>query len=330
MQKFFKLPLDVRISFFTVILMMASLCYVLWPIWSTRMDYTFGMITPMFVAFIVYDRKEHIFKYFFDECAQSENSSGFAKLFFNLFFGSMITFSLLVYFLFGFIYFMTKNAGAPIYGMTIGASFAAFALCFFASSQNIHGQIKPIKERLNFVKLFIFPCFIWLISAPLFGAVESFISLKLLAIVAQITCFVMNFLGFSVELKGNVIEFPTGSVGVADACSGIRSLTACIFAGSFLAAAMLDKFWKKIALIALSMVFAFFCNLLRALFLSFWAYENGSESIGGEVHDIAGYAVLGLTVVGLLCFVYLFQINPVPKELREENSKKDKKEKPQE
>jgi len=330
MQKFFKLPLDVRISFITAVVMMTSLCYVLWPIWSTRMDYTFGMITPLFVAFIIYDRKDKIFKYFFDENSENKKSSGLIKAFFNMFFGSMIACSLLVYFLFGFIYFMTKNAGAPIYGMTIGATFTAFALCYFASSKNIHGQIKPINERLDFIKLFIFPCFIWLISAPLFGAVESFISLKLLGIVAHITYNVMNFLGFTLELKGNVIEFPNGSVGVADACSGIRSLTACIFAGSFLAAAMLDKFWKKAALIALSMVFAFFCNLLRALFLSFWAYENGPESISGTVHDIAGYAVLGMTVVGLLCFVYLFQINPVPKELRgkeaspkEEESKQD-------
>ena len=100
---------------------------------------------------------------------------------------------------------------------------------------------------------------------------------------------IMDSLGFIVELKGNTISFPTGTVGVADACSGIRSLTACLFAGSFLAAAMLDKLWKKIALVGVSMFFAFLFNLVRALFLSFWAYENGSDSISGFVHDAAGY-----------------------------------------
>ncbi|MFR6034836.1 MAG: archaeosortase/exosortase family protein [Bacilli bacterium] len=32
----------------------------------------------------------------------------------------------------------------------------------------------------------------------------------------------MDFLGYIVTLRGNVIEFPSGSVGVADACSGIK------------------------------------------------------------------------------------------------------------
>lgn len=97
-------------------------------------------------------------------------------------------------------------------------------------------------------------------------------------------------------------------MGVADACSGIRSFTACLFAGSFLAAVFLDKLWKKIGLVASAVGFAFFTNLLRSLFLTAWAYNYGPEAIEGMVHDIAGYAVLGLTVVGLLCLLPLFNL----------------------
>jgi exosortase/archaeosortase family protein len=51
------------------------------------------------------------------------------------------------------------------------------------------------------------------------------------------------------------------------------------------------------------MLFAFASNLGRSLFLTAWAYNHGPEAIEGAVHDIAGYAVLGITVVGLLCFL---------------------------
>ena len=97
-------------------------------------------------------------------------------------------------------------------------------------------------------------------------------------------------------------------VGVEQACSGIRSLTGCLFAGSFLAAVFLDKLWKKAALVAAAMVFAFLTNLLRSLFLTSWAYRYGHEAIEGTVHDIAGFSILGLTVVGLLLLLPLFQI----------------------
>ena len=55
---------------------------------------------------------------------------------------------------------------------------------------------------------------------------------------------VFSLLGYPLIQEGNVLVLPLGQVGVADACSGIRSLTGCLFAGSFLAAVFLDKFWK--------------------------------------------------------------------------------------
>jgi exosortase/archaeosortase family protein len=97
-------------------------------------------------------------------------------------------------------------------------------------------------------------------------------------------------------------------VGVAEACSGIRSLTGCLFAGSFLAAVFLDRFWKKAALVGAALVLAFLTNLARSLFLTAWAYRRGPAAIEGPVHDIAGYAVLGLTTLGLLGLIQLFNL----------------------
>jgi len=97
-----------------------------------------------------------------------------------------------------------------------------------------------------------------------------------------------------------VLVLPSGLVGVEDACSGIRSLTGCLFAGSCLAAVFVERLWRKVLLVAVAMLLAMLTNLARSLFLTAWAYHYGPDAIAGTVHDVAGYAVLGLTVAGLL------------------------------
>jgi len=62
------------------------------------------------------------------------------------------------------------------------------------------------------------------------------------------------------------------------------------------------------------MVLAFLTNLGRSLFLTAWAYRYGPRAIEGTVHDVAGYAVLGLTVVALLCLLPLFNLQLAPRE----------------
>ena len=64
-----------------------------------------------------------------------------------------------------------------------------------------------------------------------------------------------------------------------EACSGIRSLTACLFAGSFLAAVYLKPFWKKLTLISMALILAILTNLFRSGFLTLWAYLYGAEAI---------------------------------------------------
>lgn len=167
------------------------------------------------------------------------------------------------------------------------------------------------EARFRVAALFIFPVLVWAISAPIVSAVESQISLFLLRKVVTVVAFTFDMLGYPLEQQGNVLMLPKGPVGVADACSGIRSLTACLFAGSFLGAAFFDKFWKKALLVAASMGFAFVMNLGRSLFLTGWAYAHGPDAISGTVHDAAGYAVLGLTCAGLLALVWLLNLKLV-------------------
>lgn len=317
--QFFRLPNDVVFAAFIILVMGAILTYFLSDVWSTREDYSFGYLMPLFCLYVLYDRWSKIYAYYASplDSAEKPSKGGAAGIAANLVFGAVGLAGVVSYAMFGFLHVAAQGRTPAIFPMTVGFSLTFFAVAFYASAKNSLGQAMPLRRRLSFLLLFVFPAFAWIISAPVFNLIESRISLFLLSKVAYVVLNVMDFLGYVVELRGNVIHFPSGSVGVADACSGIRSLTACLFAGSFLAAVFLDKFWKKVALVASSMVMAFLFNLVRALFLSFWAYENGADSIAGFVHDAAGYFVLGMTVVGLLLLLPLFSLNPVPEEFRD-------------
>lgn len=279
--------------------------------WSKKEDYSFGWLVPLFVIYVIYDRWPVIIAAL-QKCAGpgSPRAGGLHKWLFRLLVGCFLLFGA-VFFLLGAFY----RAGAgPSYPGTLAITIGTVGLVFGLLLTNTPGTSTPVRSnllgdaRVQLVALMIFPVMIWFVSAPMVSVIENQLSLFLLHKVVTVVSFVFDMLGMPVEQEGNVLVLPTGRVGVAEACSGIRSLTACLFAGSFLAAVFLNRLWKKITLVAVSMLFAFCTNLLRGLFLTAYAYYYGPESIEGTVHDVAGYAVLGLTVVGLLCLLPLFNL----------------------
>ncbi|MGK0456971.1 MAG: exosortase [Zhongshania aliphaticivorans] len=158
---------------------------------------------------------------------------------------------------------------------------------------------------------------VWLISAPLVSVLETKVRVFLLTKVTIVVFTLFDIMGFEIEREGNVLFLPQGRVGVEEACSGIYSLTACIFVGTFLAAVFLDRFWKKVLLVLAAMLLAILTNLMRSLFLTSWAYFYGPGAINdswilpligdiGTVHDVMGLAVLGITSICLLLMLPVF------------------------
>lgn len=280
--------------------------------WKTKEDYGFGWLVPAFVLFVVHDRWPRI-RAALKSCQQPEApraGSIVVHILTGLSYLSLVVGGLL--FLLGAFY--RAGAGSSFPGtlaITLGSIGVLLPLLFIntpvAPSTVLAGKWHE-DARVRVTALFVFPILVWLVSAPMVSVIESNLSVFLLNRVTSVVFFTFDVLGMPIEQRGNVLVLPTGEVGVADACSGIRSLTACLFAGSFLAAVFMDKLWKKVALVICSMLFAFLTNLLRGIFLTSWAYNYGPEAIEGTVHDAAGYIVLGLTVIGLLSLLPLFNL----------------------
>lgn len=284
--------------------------------WSTKEDYGFGWLVPAFVAFVVHDRWPKILAAIGDCAApgSARATGGAGWLLGFLTYAALAGGALL--FLVGALY----RAGAgPSYPGTLALSLGTGSLILpllllNAPEAPAATGAQPADTglftdaRVKLVSLFLFPALVWLVSAPMVSVIENNLSLFMLNRVASVVFFVFDTLGLAIEQQGNVLKLPLGDVGVEDACSGIRSFTACLFAGSFLAAVFLKSLGKKVGLVASAIVFAFITNIIRSLFLTAWAYNYGPAAIEGTVHDVAGYAVLGLTVIGLLCLLPLFNL----------------------
>jgi exosortase/archaeosortase family protein len=281
--------------------------------WQLKPDYAFGWLVPLFVVYLVHERWPKL-QGIFRAAAGPSPLPGWLRRACSATAGLALGGGLLL-FLLAALYRAGVGSTQPgSLMLAAGFSGVLLGMIYFNVPDGRVGEAAPTPgwralradARLQATMLFLFPALIWMLSAPLVSAVENAISLALLRKVVTVVFTVFNLLGYTLVQEGNVLILPRGSVGVADACSGIRSLTGCLFAGSFLAAVFLDRLWAKILLVGLAMVLAFLTNLLRSLFLTGWAYAYGSAAIEGSLHDATGYAVLGLTVVGLLVLLPLF------------------------
>lgn len=310
-----QLAADVSAPFLAALVLAAAyLGFVAWDQshwWRVKDDYSFGWLVPAFVVFVVYDRWPRITAAA-KACAAdgSPRAAGWHKWILRMLVGGMLVCGVGM-FLLGSLYRAGSGSSHPgTLAIALGAAGILLPLLFLnapVAQSPARGSVIS-DGRVQLVQWFLFPALVWLVSAPMVSVLEQQISLFLLHKVVTVVAFVFDVLGLPIEQQGNVLALPKGNVGVEDACSGIRSLTACLFAGSFLAAVFLEKLWKKITLVVAAMGLAFVTNLLRGLFLTGWAYHNGPHSIEGTVHDVAGYSVLGLTVVGLLCLLPLLNL----------------------
>jgi exosortase len=286
--------------------------------WRENENYSFGWLVPLFVGYVVYDRWPRVValangsKSGNREIVKSGNvatspaaaarTGWFARLAPPA--AGLLLVAGSVLFLAGAFY--RQVAGVThmaTVAITLGMTVTVIAAVFFLAPTNAASPADRAVDRLGIARLFLFPTFVWLLSAPMLSAVDNNLNLFLMGRVTSVVFFVFNQLGLPLEQRANVLVLPTGSVGVAEACSGIRSLTGCLFAGSFLAAVFLRSRWKQALLVGASLLFAFLANLLRSIFLTSWAYAYGANAIEGTVHDVTGYAILGLTVVALLCLL---------------------------
>jgi len=91
--------------------------------------------------------------------------------------------------------------------------------------------------------------------------------------------------------EGNIFHISGGSLEVADACSGIRSLVSLLALGVLVAYFSKYGIWKKLTLVILSIPIAIIANVVRVIFLVFMAQMYGMAIIDSFFHTLSGMLV---------------------------------------
>src|SRR5206468_5296766 len=139
-------------------------------------------------------------------------------------------------------------------------------------------------------------------TIPIPAIVISRLTLSLQLYASTIAEMVLWVVRIPVLREGNVLMLPNATLQVAEACSGIRSMTALVTL-ALVVARFSDSRWFPRALIILSAFpIAVLVNGLRVAAAAVGARWFGAAAVEGTVHEILGW-VMFLVAFGMMALV---------------------------
>lgn len=136
---------------------------------------------------------------------------------------------------------------------------------------------------------------------PVPNIVRQQISMPLQNVTAQVTASILQFLGTPVTLSGNVLVINDVTVGIAEACNGVRMVFALTLV-CFLYAFGSDLSNRaRLFVLAASPLVAIGANVVR-LVPTVWLYGYSSESTALAFHDFSGWAMMPISLLALVAF----------------------------
>lgn len=155
-----------------------------------------------------------------------------------------------------------------------------------------------------------------LLMIPLPGRVHNAVAARMQSLATAGTVVVLETLGVMVESEGNTLHLNGhASVGVAEACSGLRMLMAFIVVGAVLAFLIEGPAWQRAILVLSSMPIAILCNVVRLAVTALLFTSSESRAVRDVVHDFAGLAMMPLAILMLLVELWVLRklVTPEPK-----------------
>lgn len=111
---------------------------------------------------------------------------------------------------------------------------------------------------------------------------------------SRVAAVILELCGLSVLRDGNLIHLPGQTMHVAQACSGMRQLTAFVAIATCAALLVQRPMWYRLTLFVSSVAIAFVVNVLRVTFTGIIIYSFGVSWTEGMLHTIEGLVMIVL------------------------------------
>ncbi len=155
------------------------------------------------------------------------------------------------------------------------------------------------------VRHFSFPALFFVLALPMPGFIYGPVVSSLQSLVVSIDATLLSLMGIPAQRTGNLIQLPTGIVGVNEACSGVRSAQSTVMATLFIGSLVLKNRSLKVTLLVVGVGLAVVGNVVRSLYLCLRANAEGIQAVD-EAHDTAGWSILLFTTVGVALTAWWF------------------------
>lgn len=253
-------------------------------VWLEDSNNSHGLLVPLIAGFFAYQKRDDLKKYITNMDNQQHH-------FWTVTFGLIVfTGSLLIYVLFyiGHIAFISR----------LMLIFSLISLVWYYFG-------------LGLVRIVLFPLLFLLFMIPVPVSFINHITLPMKTVATNMAVPLIKLFGVPLIQEGNIIHLTTCTLEVAEACSGIRSMTSMLMLGFFFAYMTNGNNYKKIILVLLSPVIAILANILRIMGTGILANTYGQTVARGYVHDISGYLVFIFGFTGLFFLFKLLNVEPI-------------------
>jgi exosortase len=138
------------------------------------------------------------------------------------------------------------------------------------------------------------------LAIPLPATITNTLAVPLQFKASQLGTSLIDWRGIPVRANGNVITIPGQRLFVAEACSGLRSLTALISLGVMMGGLWLTTLPMRVLLILLAIPVAIAVNAVRIFLTAFLMYFVSPDLGRGFMHTTEGWAlfVVALGIIG--------------------------------
>lgn len=277
---------DNRLGFISAVLaLLAITVWSYWPImtnlfnsWQENDDYSAGQLVPLIAAYLVWrDRKA------LRQC-------------------------LLVPCWWGGTALLILAETARVYGfLSVHASVDRYSLVLIAAGLVLMVAGWQVFRRVSWILLFLS------LMVPLPGVIRNMISLPLQRMATTGSVFLLEVFGAQVSQQGNIVMLNENTrLAVAEACSGLRLLTAFIIVAAFFAYMVKRSRRKKAILVLSSIPVGVICNIVR-IFVTAMLMLYVSTELGEKFfHDFAGLVMMPAAVLLMFGELWLMDRLVVP------------------
>jgi len=241
----------------------------LWNTWQRSDEYSSGLLVPFLALYILWSRRNDLAQYQIRPC----------------FWGIVVFAGAQATRLFGLVYTYSSAEW-----LSVVLSIGAIALLLFGWR-----FFRKISAVLLFLSLML----------PWPNPIQTAVTLPLQRWATSSAVFCLETIGYNVVQEGNVIHIGDASVAVAEACNGLRMVTAFFVISGLVVLLVKRAWWEKLIVFASSLPVALLCNTTR-LAITALAFTVVSGEYWEKVfHDFGGYAMMPLALAVVVAELWI-------------------------